>query len=114
MQTSSEEESVSRLRHKLILLLAILSTGSAPSKVRAADATFIGGLGSLSASATFGTSGTDLLVILTNSSGSDVLVPPEFFSAVYLDIGASVLSLTRSSAIIGTTSTVLFGTTDPG
>jgi hypothetical protein len=82
--------------------------------VRAADVTFVGGLGTLSASATFGASGTDLLVILTNSSGSDVLHPRDVLTAIYFDIEGSLLSLARDSAIIGPTSAVLFGTTDPG
>lgn len=104
---------MSRFRHNLLMLLVIVSAGSA-STALATDATFNGGLGTLSASATFGAQGTDLLIILTNSSGSDVLKPRDVLTAIYFDIDGATLSLARDSAIIGPTSTVLFGTTDPG
>jgi hypothetical protein len=73
-----------------------------------------GAAGSLSASAQFDTVGSNLVVTLTNTSTADVMVPGDVLTAVFFDITGSALNLGRVSAVIGPTTTVLFGGTDPG
>ncbi len=70
--------------------------------------------GNAAAEATFDTSGTDLLVTLTNTSTADVLVPVDVLTGVFFDIAGSPLALMRTSATLNAGSIVLFGTTDPG
>lgn len=67
-----------------------------------------------SAAALFSTSGTDLVVKLTNTSLVDVTEPVGVLTGVFFDIGGAPLSLGRASAIVPATSTVLFGGTGPG
>jgi hypothetical protein len=75
--------------------------------------TWTGTSGNLSASATFETSGQNLVVTLVNTSTHDVLAPGDVLTAVFFDIDPTA-SLTRVSAVLGTGSSVLFGGTDPG
>lgn len=76
--------------------------------------TFNGSSGSLAASVTFDTSGTDLIVTLTNTSINDVLVPADILTAVFWNVNGDPLSLTRTSAVLNAGSSVVFGSTDPG
>ncbi|MFO0973085.1 MAG: PEP-CTERM sorting domain-containing protein [Phycisphaerae bacterium] len=62
----------------------------------------------------FETSGSNLIVTLTNTSASDVLVPADVLTGVFWDVSGSPISLTRTSAVVPGTSSVLFGVTDPG
>jgi len=76
---------------------------------------FGGSSGGLSAQATFNTfsSGGNnyLTVLLANDSKADVTDPGQVLTAVFWDPTAN---LTPVSAVLGSGSTVLFGTTDPG
>lgn len=80
----------------------------------AAQISFTGSSGSLAASVTFDTSGTDLLVTLTNTSTADALVPVDILTGVFFDIAGSPLALTRTSAVVPAGSSVFYGSTDPG
>ena len=80
----------------------------------AAPITFTGSSGSLAASVTFDTSGTDLLVTLTNTSTADALVPIDILTGVFFDVGGSALSLSRTSAVVPLGSSVFYGPIDPG
>jgi len=73
-----------------------------------------GSQGSLAASAEFHTSGTDLVVTLTNTSAADVLAPPDVLTAVFFNVSGATLVLNPTSAVVPPTSTVLFGATEPG
>jgi hypothetical protein len=87
---------------------------SAPA--HASMITFSASQGSLAASVTFDTSGTDLIVTLTNTSAADVTVQNQILTAVFFDVGGPLLSLNpgAGSAVLASGSTVLFGTSDPG
>ena len=80
----------------------------------AAPITFTGSSGSFAASVTFATSGSDLIVTLTNTSAADVLVPVDVLTGVFFDVTGSALGLTRTSAIVPLGSTVFYGPVDPG
>lgn len=69
--------------------------------------------GNRAAEVTFDTSGSDLIVTLTNTSSADVLVQSDILTAVFFN-SLTPLSLGRTSAVLAPGSTVLFGTTDPG
>ncbi|MEE8170441.1 MAG: XDD4 family exosortase-dependent surface protein, partial [Phycisphaerae bacterium] len=85
-----------------------------PSASLAETSVIDASLGNLSASVAFETSGTDLLITLSNTSTADVLDPAEILTAVFFNIAAAPMTLTPVSAVIGPSSTVLFGGTDPG
>ena len=74
---------------------------------------FTGATGDLEARATFATSGSDLIVTLTNTSLNDVMAPDDVLTAVFFDMDTTA-DLTPTSAILGGDSIVLWGTTDPG
>lgn len=78
--------------------------------------TFNGSSGSLAASATFDTSGSNLVITLTNTSASDVLVPSQILTAVFYEVGGSLLGLNSAIGSVALTpgSAVAFGGTDPG
>src|SRR5438552_15453428 len=75
-----------------------------------------GAQGNLSAAVCFDTSGTNLLVTLTNTSDVDVLQQSEVLTGVFFDVNGPLLNLQPSSgsAVLAPGATVLFGTTDPG
>lgn len=70
----------------------------------------------LSASAQFDTSGSNLVITLTNTSTEDVLLQPDILTAVFFDVGGALLGLDSmsGSAVVPLGSIVLFGGTDPG
>lgn len=70
--------------------------------------------GNLAASATFESSGGNLTITLTNTSLFDVAVPADVLTALFFDVDGGALNLTPVSAILGLTSEVLFGGSDPG
>lgn len=76
--------------------------------------TFSASQGILAASATFETSGSNLVVTLENTSGFDVMVPADVLTAVFFDVAGSPLSLTPLSGVLAMSDVVLFGIADPG
>jgi hypothetical protein len=70
----------------------------------------------LSASAEFTTSGSNLVITLTNTSNEDILVQPDILTAVFFDVSGGLLGLSSAtgSAVVPLGSSVLFGGTDPG
>ena len=95
--------------HIAILTLVTVLLGASPARALL----FTGSSGALSASADFSSSGTNLVVILTNTSSADVLVPANVLTAIFFDV-AGVGVLTRVSGVLTVGSTVFFGGTDPG
>jgi hypothetical protein len=91
-----------------LLLIPILSGACALGW----SITFTGVSGNLSAQASFLVSGSQLSVILTNTSLSDVLVPTDVLTAVFFNVSGTPLNLTQSSAVLTSGSSVEFGTTD--
>lgn len=100
-------------RSALMLLMgpaAVLAATSAQAAPFFMSAT----VGSRSASVSMTTSGSDLIVTLTNTSANDALVPIDVLTAVFFDISGPALSLTRTSAVVPAGHVVFNGTTDPG
>lgn len=95
---------------------ALCAAGVVAALAGAADASVIwsGSSGNLAAEAEFSLVGSDLVVRLANTSLFDVTVPADVLTAVFFDISGSAVTLTRNSAVIGPTSSVAFGGTDPG
>ncbi|MFN7020481.1 MAG: XDD4 family exosortase-dependent surface protein [Phycisphaerales bacterium] len=69
--------------------------------------------GSLSASATFVASGSNLIITLTNTSTADANVPADMLTAVFFDIAGPALSLTRVGAVLAPGSTVINSAVQP-
>lgn len=80
----------------------------------AQGAVFSGSSGSKAAEAEFTVSGTNLILRLANISSADVLVPSDVLTAVFFSVAGPSLTLTRTSVVLGPTSIVVSGTTDPG
>lgn len=97
------------IRSAVVLLGFTLAAWAAPAG--AAPLTLTAGEGSFSASATFDTSGTDLIVTLRNTSSADVTSPSQVLTAVFFTLAGDP-TLTRTSAVLGGGSSVLFGGTD--
>src|SRR5262245_5213532 len=98
----------------MLALLAILAftAGSAP----AGSTTFSGSQGSLSASATFTESGTNLIVVLTNTASPGTnMGGNSLLTGVYFDVsGVSTLSRTGGSAFLTSGSSVINATSFTG
>jgi hypothetical protein len=94
--------------------LAIAVAFGSPLAVDASPITFSASSGSLAASASFETTGTQLIITLENTSSQDALVPTDILTGLFFDVNGSSPALTRVSAIVPNGSAVLFGTTDPG
>jgi hypothetical protein len=86
----------------------------ASSQASASVASFTGSAGTRAASVSFDTSGSDLIVTLTNTSSVDAMQPTDVLTAVYFNIGGPIISLGRVSAILGAGSVVVNGPVDPG
>jgi hypothetical protein len=95
---------------KVFLLVAAVTGFSARG---ALAAIFTGSSGTLSASAEFVASGSNLVVTLTNTSLNDVLVPADVLTAVFFSLSGDPL-LGKTSAVLGSGSSVFFGVADPG
>ena len=97
-------------------LLTIFCVAALVARAAVAQVTFVGSSGSLSASATFATSGNSLVVTLSNTSPADVLIQGHVLSSLFFNVDGSLLGLTpgTGSAVLAAGSSVLFGTTDPG
>jgi hypothetical protein len=99
-------------RRALSVTAAVLASATGASA--GGPEPWIGAHGNLGASVDFATSGTDLIVTLTDTSTADVLVPSDVLTAVFFNVSGAPLSLTRTSAVLPAGSVVLFGGTDPG
>lgn len=66
------------------------------------------------ASANFSVSGSSLIIRLTNTSAADVMQPIDVLTGVYFDIAGAPIAFSRTSAVLGAGSSVLFGSSDPG
>src|SRR5439155_6965420 len=104
-------DSAAALR-RVSVLLALFTAGSA----YATQITFSGSSASLASSVVFATSGSELVVTLTNTSAADVLAPADVLTAVFFDVSGGALTLDPStgSAVLTSGSSVLFGSSDPG
>lgn len=101
------------MRTALVGVAAVAAAIGSVSSASAAAVTWNFSSGNYAAEAVFSTSGTNLVVTLTNTSAADVLVPIDVLTGVFFDITGSPLSLGRTSAALNAGSSVLFGTTDP-
>src|SRR5437867_4363147 len=93
--------------------LALVGMLASVQSALAVPVVFEANQNNLHARARFETSGSNLIVTLTNFSPVDVLGTPDVLTALFFDIAGSP-TLTPSSVVVGPGSTVLFGTTDPG
>ena len=84
------------LARMAILAALVLSTCGA---AQATSVTFTGSQGTLDAWATFGTSGSNLVVTLANISSTDCLIPADLLGSVFFDVAGSP-TLTRGSAVL--------------
>ncbi|SFU38523.1 XDD4 family exosortase-dependent surface protein [Nitrosospira multiformis] len=80
--------------------VGLLAASTASFDAAAVPISFSGSSGSLSANVSFDIVGTQLQVVLTNTSTADVLVPTDALTAVFFDIAGDP-ALTRDSAISG-------------
>jgi len=100
------------LKRSGVIAAALFGITAATSPAHAAPVTFSGSSGSLSASAEFSIiGGTQLQVVLTNTSKNDVLVPGDVLTAVFFNMKDT--TLTPISASLGSSS-VFFGPTGGG
>jgi hypothetical protein len=85
----------------------------APASASATPITINGTSGTLAAQLTVTTSGSNLIVTLSNTSAGDPAAPSDILTAVFFDI-AGGLTLTPVSAVICSTCSVTYGgATDP-
>jgi PEP-CTERM motif len=94
------------IRSAIISCAALLLFAAAPRTADAGPVSFIGSSGNLAASVTFDVSGSDLIVTLTNTSGTAVDAPADVLTAVFFDIAGSP-TLTTNSALVPLGSTVI-------
>ena len=73
-----------------------------------------GSQGQLAAGVDFAVDGSDLVVTLTNTSQADVLRPADILTAVFFEIAGNELVLSRESAVLGSGSSVIFGSPEVG
>lgn len=99
-------------RRNRVVAMAALCIAAASGLAQAAPRTFLGTDGLRIATATFDASGTNLTVSLRNI-GPDVLVPDQLLTAIFFTLAGNPV-LAPVSAIVPGSSSVLFGTTDPG
>ncbi len=97
---------------KPVVLLACMLLTASPASAFILDAghtteTVTSSSGSLAASATFTLSGGTLTVVLTNSSGFDVLNPSQVLTALFFNV-VNNTTLTPVSALLSGGSTVFF------
>ncbi|MDX2117166.1 MAG: MYXO-CTERM sorting domain-containing protein [Planctomycetota bacterium] len=84
------------------------------ASVASAAVTFSGSSGSKAASVSFDVVGSNLVVILTNTSTADVLVPVDVLTGVFFDVAGATVNFSRISAVLNTGSTVTNGGTTEG
>lgn len=104
---------------KVISLTAVLAAGTVLS-ASAAPVVFTSGSvvsvptgQTLKAQASFEVVGTNLVVTLSNIGGQAV-APADLLTGVYFDLSGAPTLISRVSAVLGSGSSVVFGTSDPG
>jgi hypothetical protein len=103
------------MKSSLIVAGTVLSMALAPSVASANAITFTGTSGSRAASVTFDTSGTTLVVTLSNTSMADAMVPTDILTAVFFDInGVGALMPLTAVLPAGSIVTGNNGATDSG
>lgn len=95
------------------VVLAAAAVLAVAGSTFADSVTFSASGGGRAASAVFATSGTNLVVTLTNTSTSDVSEPIFVLTGVYFDVSGGALSLTRTSALLNAGSTVINAASQP-
>lgn len=95
------------------VLASFIAAASVSSLEATAGAVYTGSSGSLAASVSFEKIGTDLQVILTNTSMADVMIPSDVLTSVFFNIAGNPL-LGSTSAILTSGSTVFFDTQPVG
>lgn len=85
---------------KAYFLAGLFTIAASAPLAASGSVVFTGSSGSLSASASFDKVGTQLKVVLTNTSAFDVLVPVDVLTALFFNIAGNP-ALTRSSGISG-------------
>ena len=83
------------------ILIAVLWLGLSVTAARATPITFDMSLGDHSASVTFDTSGSDLIIILTNTTGKDATGPIDAVTAVFFDIMGNPVLVPVSALLYG-------------
>ncbi|MBY0112761.1 MAG: hypothetical protein K2Y21_08065 [Phycisphaerales bacterium] len=87
-------------------LLAVTGLAIAASSANAA-VTFNFSSGARSAQAVFDTSGSNLVITLTNTSNADALVPTDILTAVFFNVSGGSLAFTPVSAVLNTGSSIV-------
>lgn len=87
-------------------LLAVTGLAIAASSAQAA-VTFNFSSGGRSAQAVFDTSGSNLLITLTNTSNADALVPTDILTAVFFNVSGGSISLSPVSAVLNAGSSIV-------
>jgi len=103
-----EVRAMTRFTKLMVGLAVTLFLGATPYGATATPITFTGSSGGLSASASFEVIGSNLRVVLTNTSSADVLVPANVLTGLFFDLNG-VGALTPVSALLSGGSTVFFG-----
>jgi hypothetical protein len=103
------------MKSSCVAAAVVLSMALAPSIASASPVTFTGTSGSKAAQVTFDTSGTNLIVTLSNTSMADAMVPTDILTGVFFDING-VGALSPISAVLAAGSVVNGngGLTGPG
>jgi len=86
------------LTRQLAAVAAAAALGLAAVPAGATPVTFTGSSGSLAASVTFNTSGTDLVVTLANTSTSDATVPTDVLTAVFFNATPTLTAQSASAS----------------
>lgn len=87
-------------------LLAVTGLGIAASSAHAA-VTFNFNSGARSAQAVFNTSGSNLIITLTNTSMADALVPTDILTALFFNVSGGSITLSPVSAVLNTGSSIV-------
>ena len=95
------------MKQRLLIFVALISVLAFAGFAQALPMTFSASSGSLSASATFETSGSNLIVTLTNTSAADVTVPSDVLTAVFFTLAGDP-TLTTLSAMLNSGSSVYY------
>ena len=91
--------------NKALSIIAAAAAALAIAQPASAAVTFAGSSGPLAASVSFNLVGTNLHVVLTNTSSADVLVPVDVLTALFFNVSGNPV-LTRTSALsLGPTNT---------
>ena len=97
---------------RLTLFTALILALAA--RAQASPITYTGTSGTRAAAVTFDTSGSNLIVTLTNTSLFDALVPTDLLTGVFFDYLDGPLTLNRVSAVLNAGSSVLYDSAPGG